>query len=97
MRDLEPMIRDFTVSTLDKLVGREEIDIIADIGAEIPMRVIGALLGIPEEDLQAIRHSADERIVTEEGICYPPFTKSLAEAVDKAAKRVEENRKARGK
>ena len=67
MRDLEPMIRDFTVSTLDKLVGRDEIDIIADIGAEIPMRVIGALLGIPEEDLQAIRHSADERIVTEEG------------------------------
>jgi cytochrome P450 len=67
MRDLEPMIRDFTVSTLDKLVGRDEIDIIADIGAEIPMRVIGALLGIPEEDLQAIRHSADERLVTEEG------------------------------
>jgi cytochrome P450 len=67
MRDLEPMIRDFTVSTLDKLLGREEIDFIADIGAEIPMRVIGALLGIPEADLQAIRHSADERIVTEEG------------------------------
>jgi len=67
MRDLEPMVRDFTVSTLDKLVGRDEIDIIADIGAEIPMRVIGALLGIPEDDLQAIRRSADERIVTEEG------------------------------
>ncbi|HEY6131763.1 MAG TPA: cytochrome P450 [Halioglobus sp.] len=67
MRDLEPMIRDFTVSTLDKLVGRQEIDIIADIGAEIPMRVIGALLGIPEEDLQTIRESADEQIVTEEG------------------------------
>lgn len=67
MRDLEPMIRDFTVSTLDKLVGRDEIDFIADIGAEIPMRVIGALLGIPEEDLQTIRHSADERLITEEG------------------------------
>lgn len=67
MRDLEPMIRDFTVSTLDKLNGRDEIDFIADIGAEIPMRVIGALLGIPEEDLQTIRHSADERLITEEG------------------------------
>ncbi|HNV54454.1 MAG TPA: hypothetical protein PKO17_04735 [Pseudomonadales bacterium] len=33
----------------------------------VQRRVIGALLGIPEEDLQAIRHSADERIVTEEG------------------------------
>ncbi|HRJ43633.1 MAG: S-methyl-5-thioribose-1-phosphate isomerase [Caldilineaceae bacterium] len=36
-------------------------------------------------------------IVTEEGICYPPFTKSLAEAVGKAQTRVEGNRKARGK
>jgi methylthioribose-1-phosphate isomerase len=36
-------------------------------------------------------------IVTEEGICYPPFTQSLAEAVGKARARVEANRKARGK
>jgi cytochrome P450 len=67
MRDLEPMIRDFTVDTLDKLVGRDEIDFIADIGAQVPMRVIGALLGIPEADLETIRESADSRIVTEEG------------------------------
>ncbi|MFT5481377.1 MAG: cytochrome P450 [Halieaceae bacterium] len=67
MRDLEPMIRDFTTSTLDKLIGRQEIDFIADIGAQIPMRVIGALLGIPEEDLQTIRQAADDRLTTEEG------------------------------
>jgi len=36
-------------------------------------------------------------IVTEEGICYPPFTQSLAEAVGRAEDRVRENRKARGK
>ncbi|MCB1690510.1 MAG: cytochrome P450 [Halioglobus sp.] len=67
MRDLEPMVREFTVSTLDKLVGRSEFDIIADIGAQIPMRVIGALLGIPEADLETIRESTDSRLVTEEG------------------------------
>ena len=67
MRDLEPMIRDFTVSTLDKLVGRQQFDVIADIGAEIPMRVIGALLGIPEEDLQTVRQNADDKLKTEAG------------------------------
>jgi cytochrome P450 len=67
MRDLEPMIRHFTVSTLDKLVGRQQFDIIADIGAEIPMRVIGALLGIPEEDQQTVRQNADDRLRTEAG------------------------------
>ncbi len=67
MRDLEPMIREFTVSTLDKLIGRQDIDFIADISSQIPMRVIGALLGIPEEDLDTIRESADSRIETEEG------------------------------
>ncbi|MBI3959935.1 MAG: S-methyl-5-thioribose-1-phosphate isomerase [Chloroflexi bacterium] len=36
-------------------------------------------------------------IVTEEGICYPPFTQSLATAVGRARERVVENRKARGK
>ncbi len=67
MRDLEPMIRDFTVSTLDKLVGRQQFDVIADISTEIPMRVIGALLGIPEADLQTVRRNADEKLKTEAG------------------------------
>lgn len=34
-------------------------------------------------------------IVTEEGICYPPFTESLRQAKEKAEERVEENRKRR--
>lgn len=67
MNELESRIRDFTVRTLDKLVGRDQFDFIADIGAEIPMRVIGMLLGIPEEDLQTVRKRADDRLKTEAG------------------------------
>jgi len=67
MRDLEHMIRDFTVTTLDQLVGRQEFDFITDIGAKIPMKVISALLGIPEEDQEIVRQRADERLRTEPG------------------------------
>ncbi|MGL4566171.1 MAG: cytochrome P450, partial [Halioglobus sp.] len=42
-------------------------DVVADIGAQIPMRVIGMLLGIPEQDLQAVRQRADARLATESG------------------------------
>ncbi len=67
MNELDGMVRDFTVRTLDKLVGRTQFDIIADIGAEIPMRVIGMLLGIPEKDLQDVRQNADDRLRTDAG------------------------------
>src|SRR5690606_20624374 len=51
----------------DPLVGTGRIDFIADIGAQMPMKVIGMLLGIPEEDQEAIRDFADEQMRTEEG------------------------------
>ena len=34
---------------------RPSFDFIADLGAQMPMRVIGMLLGIPEEDQEAVR------------------------------------------
>ncbi|MEE6175457.1 cytochrome P450 [Mycobacterium sp. 050134] len=46
---LEPMIREYCVRSLDPLVGAGEFDFVADLGAQMPMRVIGMLLGIPEE------------------------------------------------
>lgn len=67
MNGLDSMVREFTARTLDSLVGRDSFDVVADIGAQIPMRVIGMLLGIPEEDLQTVRESADARLHTEAG------------------------------
>ncbi len=65
--ELEPKIRDFTVKSLDRLVGAERFDFIADFGAEIPMRVIGMLLGIPESDQVAVREYVDATLRTDEG------------------------------
>ncbi|TGD74170.1 cytochrome P450 [Mangrovimicrobium sediminis] len=67
MINLESKVRELTANCLDQLVGRDDFDFIADIGAQIPMRVIGMLLGIPEEDLQIVRESTDSRLRTEEG------------------------------
>ena len=48
--------------------GSGGFDFIADLGTEIPMRTIGMLLGIPEEDQQAIRDHIDEGLRLDEGV-----------------------------
>jgi cytochrome P450 len=60
MNGIEPKIREFTARCLDPLVGAGRMDLIAHLGAEMPMRAIGYLIGIPEEDQQALRDSLDE-------------------------------------
>src|SRR5207249_2196016 len=48
MAAIEPQVRDYCVRALDGLVGRDHFDFVRDLGAQMPMRVIGMLLGIPE-------------------------------------------------
>jgi len=64
---LEPKIRDFCVESLDRLEGADRFDFVADLGAQMPMRVIGMLLGIPEEDQEAVRDHADANLRTKPG------------------------------
>jgi cytochrome P450 len=64
---LEPKIRAFCARSLDPLVGEKEFDFIADLGAQMPMRVIGMLLGIPEQDQAAVRDRVDANLRTEAG------------------------------
>ncbi|MET9491262.1 cytochrome P450 [Nocardia sp. NPDC006630] len=67
IRELEDKIRQFCARSLDPLVGTGRLDFIADIGAQMPMRTIGMLLGIPEEDQESIRDFANDQMRTEEG------------------------------
>jgi cytochrome P450 len=64
---LEPHIRKFCADALDPLVGSDRFDLIADFGALMPMRVIGMLLGIPEQDQAALRDQTDDHLRTEPG------------------------------
>ncbi|MDT5020143.1 MAG: hypothetical protein QOI33_667 [Mycobacterium sp.] len=55
MLAVESLVREFCTSELDPLIGADGFDIIADLGAVLPMRTIGYLLGIPEEHQAKIR------------------------------------------
>jgi cytochrome P450 len=67
MNAIEPKVREFCARSLDPLVGAGGFDFIADLGAQMPMRTIGYLLGIPENDQEAIRDRLDEGLRLEEG------------------------------
>jgi cytochrome P450 len=63
---LEPKVREYCARSLDHLVGTGGFDFIADLGAQVPMRTIGTLLGIPEQDQEAIRDQIDQGLRLEE-------------------------------
>ena len=65
MVDLEPLVRSYVVEALDALVGRDEFDVIAEFGVEIPLRTIGFLFGIPEGDQDVYRRATDDAISTD--------------------------------
>ena len=67
MLALEDRIRAYCADSLDPLVGADRFDFVADFGAQMPMRVIGMLLGIPEQDQEAVRDRANANIRTEAG------------------------------
>jgi cytochrome P450 len=64
---LEPKIRAFCARSLDPLVGSGQFDFIADLGAQMPMRTIGMLLGIPEDDQETVRDRVDSSLRTKAG------------------------------
>jgi cytochrome P450 len=72
MSAIEPLIRSYCARSLDPLVGSGGFDFVADLGSQMPMRVIGMLLGIPEEDQEAIRDGVDESLKLKEGEMPPP-------------------------
>jgi cytochrome P450 len=65
--ELEDKIRSFCAQSLDPLVGTGRFDFIADLGAQMPMKTIGMLLGIPESDQEAIRDHGNAQMKTEAG------------------------------
>jgi cytochrome P450 len=75
MAAIEPQVREFCAQTLDPLIGSGGFDFIRDLGAQMPMRTIGLLLGIPEADQEAIRDSIDEGLRLADGEAPDPTGK----------------------
>ncbi len=62
MLAVEDLVRDFCSRALDPLRDSDGFDFVIDLGAIMPMRTIGYLLGIPEEGQQIIRDRNDTSI-----------------------------------
>jgi cytochrome P450 len=57
--ELEKRMREFCARALDPLAGRDGFDFVRDLGADMPMRVISEMLGIPETEQEAVRDKID--------------------------------------
>ncbi len=64
---LEGRMRDYCARSLDRFVGTDGFDFVRDLGADMPMRVISEMLGIPEEDQEAVRDRVDASLRIGEG------------------------------
>jgi cytochrome P450 len=71
MAALEPKVREYCARSLDPLIGSRGFDFVTDLGAQVPMRTIGMLLGIPEEHQEAIRDKIDDGLRLKEGAPPP--------------------------
>jgi cytochrome P450 len=76
---LETQIREFCARSLDPLIGTDRFDFVTDLGAQMPMRVIGMLLGVPEEDQEAARDLTNDKMRTEAG---KPMDAAAAAMID---------------
>src|SRR5690606_1628070 len=84
MEPLAPRIREFCRQCLDPVRERGSFDFVKDLGAQMPMKVIGMLLGIPDQDLQSVREAGDARLRTEKGKPMDAQT-SISDGADFAA------------
>ncbi|OBF60485.1 cytochrome [Mycobacterium sp. 852002-51971_SCH5477799-a] len=64
---LEPMIREFTQRCLDPLAGGDRLDFVQDLGAIMPMRVVGILFGIPEDYQRRVQKDGEKFVRTKRG------------------------------
>ncbi|EHB58634.1 Linalool 8-monooxygenase [Mycolicibacterium rhodesiae JS60] len=64
---IEDQIRRYCIGCLDPLVGSGSFDIITELASMMPMRVIGMLLGIPEDQQVGFREKQDANLRTRPG------------------------------
>jgi cytochrome P450 len=67
MNALEDQVRAFCARCLEPFEGEERFDFVTDLGNEMPMQVIGMLLGIPESEQTNVREKSDAFLRTESG------------------------------
>jgi cytochrome P450 len=59
---LEPQVRELTLGMIERFEQRGRADLFAELAYELPAMVTFRLLGIPDEDLPAVKEWAQSRV-----------------------------------
>lgn len=70
-RNWDEFVDRIVIETLDEALVESEFDYVAKVSAEIPVRVLGALLDVPEADHHYIRELGDEMIASSDPDAAP--------------------------
>jgi hypothetical protein len=80
----EGLIRELAADIIDKALEREEFDAVDAIAKQLPMMMLGRILGVPDEDLDWLVEKGDALI----GNTDPDFTQHVIDKVDTNAYRM---------
>ncbi len=78
MNQYEDQIRDICKDILDKVLPLQEFDATKEIARQLPMRMLGRIIGLPESDLEWLVSKGDELIANTD----PDFTSHLLDKMD---------------
>jgi cytochrome P450 len=84
VNEYEQAVRDLAGEVLDSLQGEREFNFVQRVARELPMRMLGRLLGLPDEDLDWLVLRGDALI----GNSDPDFTDFVVDQVDTSAYRL---------
>ncbi len=78
VESFEHAIRELTVSVLDRALQRDEFDFVHDVAEELPMRMLGRLLGTSDDDGRQLVEWGDALL----GNTDPEFTSHVVDLAD---------------
>ena len=78
VNEYEDAVRELSIEVLDSLKGEREFNFVQRVARELPMRMLGRLLGLPDEDLDWLVLRGDALI----GNSDPDFTEFVVDQVD---------------
>ena len=78
VNEYEDAVRELSIEVLDSLKGERDFNFVQRVARELPMRMLGRLLGLPDEDLDWLVLRGDALI----GNSDPDFTEFVVDQVD---------------
>lgn len=82
--EFEPVVRTLASDIVEKSVIQREFDVVDSIAKQLPMMMLGRILGVPEKDLDWLVEKGDALI----GNSDPDFTSTVVDKMDTSAYRM---------